>query len=290
MWTGQEPIFWRNPLATGWAETGEERSPLASDRPCPACGRTHPGLEDCELLRPGSASPAGRCEIFRRIARTARRYIHLRYPERGGDLDDAIQEVWMRLSRQCGSGNAPPGGPVFWRWLRTVVFNCLTDLLRRERVVAKKRCGACAHFHGAGSRGCGKTVIRDPSLGREIENPWFGEKVGAETSPDALDPPCREFFWRYRPRGIEEVERELEAPATDPAALAEPPGAEALAALARLVRRGPETLRRASVVYRHYVKEEGLESISRSLGITARTARRDLQRALVELREILESP
>jgi DNA-directed RNA polymerase specialized sigma24 family protein len=78
------------------------------------------------------------------------------------------------------------------------------------------------------------------------------------------------------------------APGPDPAAAAEPPGAEVLAALARLARRGAEGLRRAAVVYRHHVQGRPMEGVARSLGITARTARRDARRALEELREILE--
>ncbi len=264
-----------------------EKAPFPAS-PCSACGHADPGLEECVLLKPGGTSPVKQCEIFQRILQTARRFIRIRYPERSGDLDDVTQEIWLRLAKQREAGGTPSEKWVFRKWLRTVVFNCATDLFRRERVVAKKRCGACAHYDIAGSGGCRKASLRDPALGSEVENPWFGTKVGAETVPDTLDPPCREFLWRYRPRGIDEVEHQLEAPSSDPLALVESPGAEALAALARLARRGPEPMRRASVVYRYYVEGETLVEIARSLGITERTAHRDVRRAMGELREILE--
>jgi RNA polymerase sigma factor (sigma-70 family) len=234
------------------------------------------------------AGPAGdgRCEILRHIAWTARRFLQLRYPERRTDVDDVVQEVWIRIA-QGGRKGAPPRGAALRAWLRSVVMNLVTDLLRRERIVAKKRCGACVHFGQEEPKGCREAAVRDPSCGIPRENPWFGGRVDAETAPDRLDPPCLEFLWRYRPQSLEALPPGREAREPSVPERVEPPGSEVLRGLARLARRGADGVRRASIVYRHFIEEEPLDDVARSLGITSRTARRDVQRALAELREIL---
>lgn len=254
---------------------------------CAGCGESDPALDACALLRPGSTVSERSCEIYARVARTVRGYVSLRYPERADDADDAIQEVWLRLA--TSAARAPERGLELRRWLRAVAFHSVTDLFRKSRVVARKRCGACAHFRGPPPGGCEKMAVRDPASGEEIPNPWSGDRVRADTAPDDLDPPCREFSWRYRPRPLAEVAEAVAARWEDPASAVEPPGVEALEALARLARRGPESLRRAAVVYRHAVEGEPLEEVARSLGITSRTARRDAKKALAELREMLEA-
>ena len=133
----------------------QPEDPAASSpgRVCPGCGHVDPGIEECPLLGPERARAGGRCEILRLIDWTARRHIRLRYPERMGDLDDVVQEVWIRLARAEARREAPARGAAFRSWLRAVVANRVTDLFRRERVVARKRCGAEEDASAAGYGG-----------------------------------------------------------------------------------------------------------------------------------------
>jgi DNA-directed RNA polymerase specialized sigma24 family protein len=47
-------------------------------------------------------------------------------------------------------------------------------------------------------------------------------------------------------------------------------------------------MRRAAIVYRHHVEGESLEFVAGALEISSRTARREVRRAFLELRELLE--
>ena len=68
---------------------------------------------------------------------------------------------------------------MFERRLREVVRNAVIDALRRHRMLARLRCGACVHFDkNEPPPGCS---LRDlPDLGTEAKpNPWFPALFGA---------------------------------------------------------------------------------------------------------------
>jgi len=257
--------------------------------PCGGCEHFDSEREECAPLARRRTRPileGGACRILAMAGDFARRYVGARYPEARDRIDDVVQEVGLKLAAAPPEGEAlPVTYPALRRWLFTVTANAATDLLRRERVVAKKRCGACAHYATAPPPGCRRETVRDAGTGVARPNPWFGGRVTAETDPGGLRPPCDGFFWRYRPQA-------LDPGSPDPRAIdrkgeEQEDARELHEAIAKLAARGPDGLRRAFAVYRHYVEGEGTEAIATALGVTARTVRREIERGIEDLRGIL---
>ncbi|MBN1417451.1 MAG: sigma-70 family RNA polymerase sigma factor [Planctomycetes bacterium] len=256
--------------------------------PCDGCEHFDGAKGVCAPLARRRIRPileGGACRILAMARDFARRYIGARYPEARDRIDDVVQEVGLKLAGAPPEGeDLPSGYPGLRRWLFTVTANAATDLLRRERIVAKRRCGACAHYSSAPPPGCRRGSVRDPATGVAHPNPWFGGRVTAETDPRGLRPPCDGFFWRYRPRALD---RGTEDPRATDRPGEEEDAREIHEAVARLAARGPEGLRRALAVYRHYVEGERTEAIAEAIGVSARTIRREIERGLEDLREIL---
>ncbi len=215
-------------------------------------------------------------------------YLSVRAPTAHDLAEDMLQEVRLALlepSFTFPSDMSPTAGDLR-RYLRKVVLNRLTDLLRREKALAKKRCGACIYFSPRGT--CSKPTGRSPA-GDPAANPWYEKKLDPHTNPDSLDPPCREFFWRYRAETLNSASVGPEASqGKDAKAQERRETQEALLdALALLFTRGPEGRRCAYLLQQHYMNGRPAGALAEELGTSERTVRRLLKAGLKDLGEIL---
>lgn len=168
------------------------------------------------------------------------------------------------------------------RWLSRLVHNVVIDELRRTRVIARLRCGACGHFSFTEGLGCGLDFIGRNDEG-VIVNPWAGTRTSRSTDPRGLKPPCEDFEWR-RAETFDLFEHAglLEAP--NPHDI----GGLVARALDRLAASSERGLRAASVIQQHYLKGSGVEDISARSGVSSKTVKRLLSAGRIGLATILK--
>ena len=259
---------------------------VSPDPPCRTCEAwKEPG---CAYVRRNDIRALverGKCAIGRALEEWVRHYVRFRAPASGNAEEDLLQEIHVFLLEPGFSFPerlTPTAGHVR-RWLRTVVLNRLTDLLRRERVIPKKRCGACLYFTPRNS--CSRALSKTAE-GKEVPNPHYEKELDPHTNPDGLVPPCPEFFWRYRRTPLEAVTPS----APPPGEAAEKAETESLLveAVAELVLSGESGRRQAYVLREHFTNGRALVHIAEELGLSERTVRRTVQAGLAALARILK--
>ena len=255
--------------------------------PCATCDYWRDG---CALIREGRVGAlldSGACEPWTWVRGWISRFLRYQHAEALGQEEDVLQELQVflrqpgfRVPRDVGT-DADHLRP----YLRSAVLNRATDFLRRERLAPKVRCGACLY---RGAEGCCSLAAVTTAAGRREPHPHHGRPVEAGANPQALRPPCGEFFWRYRPRRLEEisVRRKVSPPGPDPAG--DQLGGVVTLALEELMQAGKAGRRRALMLREHFLGNRTAKAIAEHLGVNERTVRRNLRAGLASLRTILE--
>jgi len=250
---------------------------------CRSCGFWREG---CVLIRESRLAElldAAPCRPWEWVERWVSRFVRFLQPNAVSHREDLLQDLQLHL-RQPSFRLPPslvPDSQHFRSYLRSVVLNRASDFLRHERIVPKVRCGACLYRGVSGK--CTKALGVDKS-GREIPHPHYEKAVDPGTNPGSLEPPCEEFFWRYRPLRLEEAGRPA-PPGRDPRA--EERSAVLALALAELMREGPQGRRRALILREHFLRGKTVVETAKRLGLNERTVRRNIQAALEALRKII---
>lgn len=260
-------------------------------RPAGPCVKCVFWSDGCELIRTNGIATlldSGSCLPWSWIEVWISRFLRYHHAEAVDQEEDLRQEIQLFLR---GPGfrfpaDLMPDAGHLRAFLRSAVLNRASDVLRRDRLAPKVRCGACLYRDVAGR--CALPVAAALDGGR-VPHAHYGVPVGAGTNPLALHPPCGEFFWRYRPRRLEELSaRRTAAPAArDPAG--EELSALVILALEELMQRGAAGRRRALVLREFFLANRPATAIADRLGVNERTVRRNVQDGLSALRTILEN-
>jgi len=256
------------------------------DPPCRTCEAwKDPGCAYVRRNDVRSLVERGKCAIGPALEEWVRHYVRFRAPSSGNMEEDLLQEIHLFLLEPGFSfpGRITPTAGHVRRWLRTIVLNRLTDLLRRNRVIPKKRCGACLYLSPRNR--CSRALSQAPE-GKEVPNPHYDKELDPHTNPDVLVPPCPEFFWRYRRTPLEAVTPSSPPPGES----AEKAETETLLveAMARLVAAGEAGRRQAYALREHFTNGRAAVSIAEELGLSERTVRRAIQAGLAALARILK--
>ncbi len=254
--------------------------------PCKTCRFLGP--KGCGLVQGnqlGKLMDEGLCRPWSWIESWTGRFLRMRSVPR--DLhEDLLQELQVFLRRpQFRFPEDFPARIRFLRsYLRKVVLNFSHDYLRKEKLAPKVRCGACVYF--GPSQQCRLAMVINGG-GTERPNPHQYSMLDPLTNPAALKPPCRSFFWRYRPQSIEEIGERCRRQPSNPA-LEEKEAAELVAlALGDLAQTGKAGFRRAYVLKEQFFSGRTAVSLAEELNCSEKTVRRDLKAALAALKLIL---
>jgi DNA-directed RNA polymerase specialized sigma24 family protein len=248
---------------------------MRPEGPCRSCRFWGDG---CTLIREGRTGELldyGACQPWDWVAPWIDRFLRTHRTDVASEREDILQDLQLFLRRRDVRFPADfvPDAQHLRPYLRAVVLNRASDFLRRERLVPKIRCGACLYRGVAGT--CTRTHAH------------YGEAVGPGTNPQTLVPPCKEFFWRYRPITIDEIsERKKVAPAREGLADEEVAGLLTLA-LEELMRAGPAGRRRALILKEHFLAGLTATAIADRHNCNERTVRRNIKAGLVALEKIL---
>jgi RNA polymerase sigma factor (sigma-70 family) len=260
---------------------------MRPEGPCRGCSFWEEG---CRLIRDGRTGElldAGACRPWRWVPDWIDRFLRCHHANAVPQREDLLQDLQLHLRQPSFRfpADLTPDAHHLRPYLRSVVLNRASDFLRKERVVPKVRCGACLYRGRKGRCTCAVTAGEGAG---EVRHPHLDEPVDAGANPLTLEPPCREFFWRYRPLSVEDLGERRKAAAAPARDLADEEVADLLtAALAALMRAGPSGRRRALVLREHFLAGRTATAIADSLGLNERTVRRNLQAGLEALRVIL---
>ncbi len=258
-------------------------------RPEGACRNCRFWDDGCLLIRENRAGDIidhGACRPWSWVGPWIDRFLRLHHADLASEQDDLLQDLQLFLRRPKFQfpEDFVPDERHLRPYLRAVVLNRASDVLRRERLVPKIRCGVCLYRGASGT--CSRTLTKD-EMGRERPHPHYQKHVDPGSNPQALRPPCQEFCWRYRPVRLDEISQRKKA-ARAPESLASEEAAGLLAlALEELVRAGPTGRRHALVLKEHFLVGRTATAIAAQLDLNERTVRRNLKSGLEALRTIL---
>lgn len=229
---------------------------------------------------------SGACQPWTSIPRWVDRFLRFHHSEAQSQAEDILQElqVFLRKPDFRLPADFVPDAQHLHPYLRSVVLNLASDFLRRERLAPKVRCGACL-YRGPAGRCTRATSINGG--GREGPHPHFDRAVDPGANPHSLVPPCREFFWRYRPLRLDEINERRRAVEPRERLASEEVAGLLVNALEELVRAGSSGRRRALILEEHFLRGRTAAAIGERLGLNERTVRRNIKSGLSALRVIL---
>jgi len=260
---------------------------LTARVPCASCPFWAKG---CRLMLEGRLAELldrGACRPTEWIASWIQRLLQNTAPHWSLDSEDLLQEMQVYL-REGGlklPEDLPPDAKHLRRYLRSAVLNRISDLLRHQKVIPKVRCGACLY---RGARGtCMKATTVDGAGGIK-PHPHYGRAVDPGASPASLDPPCSEFFWRYRPLRLDEIAEIKKSEAAPDDQGTQELKSILAAALEELASGGAARFRQAYFLKKYFLDGRPATELAREAGLNERTVRRHIAAGLGALRRILE--
>lgn len=224
---------------------------------CQSCRFGTGEARDCSLIVAGRIDALlekGPCRLERRYKNGVIGILTTGFPDARPQAALVAERGLADLKRQPESfpGSALKRLIPTVDWLERRARNDALDILTRQGDIETPSCGQCRQFSG---QGCRLEHVPDAS-GQLRPNPWWGDRVDADTEPRGLDPACESF----------ELKDLLSVDVLDgllgPSAVDCPSTAVLLGAVEEIAGDGEDGFLEAIILRRHLLAGEPLDDVA----------------------------